>query len=119
MFKLKQMFAVLLLSSACALSGASLAADKAASAAAPSISSVSSVPASTPVMAAASGMVNLNTADVATLARELSGVGDVKARAIVDYRAAHGAFTSVDQLLEVQGVVVGILEKNRNKLTVN
>lgn len=62
--------------------------------------------------------VNLNTADIETLARELNGVGMAKARAIVEYREAHGEFTMVDELLEVKGIGMAILEKNLSKLTV-
>ncbi|QEY59114.1 ComEA family DNA-binding protein [Pseudomonas sp. C27(2019)] len=62
--------------------------------------------------------VNINSADSQTLARELNGIGEAKARAIVDYREAHGAFASVDELLEVKGIGMAILEKNLNKLTI-
>ena len=65
------------------------------------------------------GKVNLNTADAATLARELLGIGEVKAQAIVEYRTANGAFASVDDLLEVKGIGAAILEKNRDKLSIN
>lgn len=64
-------------------------------------------------------VVNLNTADAATLQRELLGIGATKAQAIVAYREAHGNFASVDELLEVKGVGEATLEKNRDKLTVN
>ncbi|HKM36455.1 MAG TPA: helix-hairpin-helix domain-containing protein [Thiopseudomonas sp.] len=63
-------------------------------------------------------VVNLNTADIETLARELNGVGAAKARAIVEYREAHGEFAMVDELLEVKGIGMAILEKNLSKLTV-
>lgn len=63
--------------------------------------------------------VNLNTADVEQLQRELKGVGSTKAKAIVDYREAHGPFVSVDELLEVKGIGASILEKNRNKLALD
>ena len=62
--------------------------------------------------------VNINAADMETLARELNGVGSAKARAIVEYREANGAFASIDELLEVKGIGMAILEKNRNKLSV-
>ncbi|PZW71057.1 MULTISPECIES: helix-hairpin-helix domain-containing protein [unclassified Pseudomonas] len=62
--------------------------------------------------------VNLNTADAETLQRELSGVGAVKAQAIVAYRDTHGEFASVDELLEVKGIGEALLERNRAKLTV-
>lgn len=48
--------------------------------------------------------VNINSADMETLARELNGVGSAKARAIVEYREANGAFASIDELLEVKGI---------------
>ena len=63
-------------------------------------------------------IVNINNADIETLARELNGVGAAKARAIVEYREAHGAFASVDELLEVKGIGMAILEKNFKKLTI-
>lgn len=62
--------------------------------------------------------VDINSADTETLARELNGVGVAKARAIVEYRETNGAFASIDELLEVKGIGVAILEKNRNKLSV-
>ena len=63
--------------------------------------------------------IDLNSADAETLARELNGIGEAKARAIVEYRQANGAFTSVDELLEVKGIGAATLEKNRERLTVN
>ncbi len=69
--------------------------------------------------APATDRVNLNTANTATLEKGLVGIGGVKARAIVDYREAHGAFTSVDELLEVKGIGTATLEKNRDRLTLD
>ncbi|ARS48521.1 helix-hairpin-helix domain-containing protein [Pseudomonas sp. GD04158] len=63
--------------------------------------------------------VNLNTADAATLQKELAGIGATKAQAIVAYREEHGNFASVDELLEVKGIGPATLEKNRDKLSVN
>lgn len=48
-------------------------------------------------------LVNLNTADQVTL-ETLPGVGPVTAGAILGWRAEHGGFTSVDELLEVDGI---------------
>lgn len=64
-------------------------------------------------------VVNLNTADAATLQSELVGIGATKAQAIVAYREEHGNFASVDELLEVKGIGEATLEKNRDKLSVN
>ncbi len=63
--------------------------------------------------------VNLNSADVETLTRELKGIGETKAKAIVEYREAHGPFSSVDELLEIKGIGAATLEKNRAKLSLN
>ena len=65
------------------------------------------------------GKVNLKAADAATLLRELLGIGEVKAQAIVAYRDEHGDFASVDELLEVKGIGEATLEKNRDKLSIN
>ncbi|MDT9595198.1 ComEA family DNA-binding protein [Nocardioides zeae] len=52
---------------------------------------------------AAGGQVNLNTADLAAL-DTLPGVGPVTAQAILDWRTENGGFTSVDELVEVDGI---------------
>jgi competence protein ComEA len=48
-------------------------------------------------------LVNLNTADAAAL-DTLPGVGPVTAESILSWREEHGGFTSVDELLEVDGI---------------
>lgn len=48
-------------------------------------------------------LVNLNTADATTL-ETLPGVGPVTAGAILTWRDTNGAFTTVDELLEVDGI---------------
>ncbi|WP_137808060.1 helix-hairpin-helix domain-containing protein [Pseudomonas sp. G(2018)] len=65
------------------------------------------------------GKVDLNGADAPTLQRELSGIGEAKAKAIVAYRETNGPFASVDELLEVKGIGKAILDRNREKLEVN
>ncbi|PJI93341.1 ComEA family DNA-binding protein [Luteimicrobium subarcticum] len=63
------------------------------------------------------GLVDLNTADVATL-DGLPGIGPVIAQRIVDRRTQVGAFTSVDQLEEVSGVGPVLLAKVRDLVRV-
>lgn len=63
-------------------------------------------------------LINLNTADVATLAREMEGIGEAKARAIVEHRQRNGAFKSVDELALVKGIGAKTLAVNRPRLTV-
>ena len=62
---------------------------------------------------ALAGPVNVNTADAATLARELDGIGPAKAQAIVDYRGKNGPFRAAEDLLKVQGIGERVLEQNR------
>jgi competence protein ComEA len=68
---------------------------------------------------AESDKIDMNQADAATLQRELAGVGEAKAKAIVAYRESNGPFSSVEELLEVKGIGKAILDKNRDKLEVN
>jgi len=65
-----------------------------------------------------SDKIDLNQADAPTLQRELAGIGEAKAQAIVTYRDTNGPFSSVDELLEVKGIGKAILDKNREKLEV-
>lgn len=51
----------------------------------------------------AGALVNINTADPATL-ETLPGVGPVTAGAIIGWRDQHGGFTAVEELLEVDGI---------------
>lgn len=66
---------------------------------------------------AAQGRVNLNTADLDTL-DTLPGVGPVLAQRIVDWRAEHQRFSSVDELGEVSGIGEKLLAQLRPKVTV-
>jgi competence protein ComEA len=61
--------------------------------------------------------VNINTADAATLASSLKGVGPAKAEEIVRYREAYGPFKSVDELTDVKGIGNSTLEGNRAIIT--
>ncbi len=60
--------------------------------------------------------VNINTADAGTLAEMLVGVGDARAKAIIEFRDANGPFTSADQLVEVKGIGNSVVEKNRDRI---
>lgn len=66
-----------------------------------------------------SAKVNLNAADAETLRRDLFGIGAAKAKAIIAYRDSNGPFTAVDELLEVKGIGKALLEKNRERLSIN
>ena len=67
--------------------------------------------------ALAADVVNINTADAATLDEVLLNVGPAKAQAIVEYRRENGAFKSVEQLAMVKGIGLKTVEKNRERIT--
>ena len=60
--------------------------------------------------------VNINTAGVQPLAENINGVGPKKAEAIVAYRKANGPFKSVEELTNVKGIGVKLIEKNKADL---
>lgn len=68
--------------------------------------------------AASPEKVDINNADAATLDRVLDGVGPSKAAAIVAHRKQHGAFRSADDLAEVKGIGLALVEQNRDRITV-
>jgi len=68
-----------------------------------------------PVLACA-GPVDINTADAATIARELNGVGESRARAIVEFREKNGRFASPDDVLKVSGIGPQVLKLNRDNI---
>ncbi len=60
--------------------------------------------------------ININTADAATLAAELQGVGISKANAIVEYRKVNGPFGSANDLTAVKGIGTRTVEINRDNI---
>jgi competence protein ComEA len=69
--------------------------------------------------AAPAQSVDLNTADVATLSRDLLGIGETRARAIVEHRRRHGPFRSVDELALVRGIGPKTVDRNRARMRVS
>jgi competence protein ComEA len=64
------------------------------------------------------GVVNVNTASVQEL-QLLPGVGEARARAIVDLRKQRGGLKSLDELLDVKGIGDASLEKLRPHLALD
>lgn len=62
--------------------------------------------------------VDINSATADQLAKQLSGIGPAKARAIIEYRESNGPFKSVDDLDRVKGIGKSTVEKNRSLITV-
>lgn len=62
-------------------------------------------------------LVNINTADVATL-MTLSGIGEVKAQNIILYRTEHGKFKNIADIQNVSGIGEAIYTKIKNSITI-
>lgn len=62
--------------------------------------------------------ININTASKDELTK-LSGVGDSKAEAIIEYRTKSGGFKKVEDLKNVDGIGEKTVEKLKDKITVN
>lgn len=71
-----------------------------------------------PVALFAATPLNINVATADQLAAVMSGVGEKKAQAIIEYRKEHGAFKSLDQLVNVKGIGEVLLERNKALLQV-
>jgi competence protein ComEA len=69
------------------------------------------------VSSAASAALNLNTATKEDLVA-LQGIGPSKAQAILDYRAAHGGFKTIDELKDVKGIGAKRFERLKGELTI-
>ncbi|MCL4157898.1 UNVERIFIED_CONTAM: hypothetical protein GTU68_035593 [Idotea baltica] len=61
-------------------------------------------------------VVNINQATAEELATVLTGVGEGKAQAIVEYREQHGSFDSHEELIEVKGIGEAILAANAARI---
>jgi|YNPBryBLVA2012_1023415.scaffolds.fasta_scaffold03294_5 competence protein ComEA len=73
--------------------------------------------AASPALTPAATLLDVNTAGVADLER-LPGIGPITAQQIVEYRQAHGPFSSPEDLLRVPGIGPATLEKLRPWITV-
>lgn len=61
--------------------------------------------------------ISINTADLETLTL-LKGVGPTIAKRIVDYRAVHGLFQSVEDIMDIKGIGTKTFEKMRDQLCI-
>ncbi len=61
--------------------------------------------------------VDINSADAATLAAVLDGVGVVKAEAIIRYREMHGGFATIEELANVSGIGMSTVDRNEGRIT--
>ena len=69
-----------------------------------------------PIAATAGPLVDINRADEYEISRDLFGVTLGQGRDIVEYREAHGPFSSVDDLLKVEGISRDFLNRHQDYL---
>lgn len=74
-------------------------------------------PAADTAAPSASGRVNINTADTAELTT-VSGIGESRAQAIIDYREKNGGFHSIEDIKNVEGIKDGLFSKIKDKITI-
>ncbi len=61
--------------------------------------------------------VNINTASADQISTAMTGIGDSKAQAIVQYRKSNGKFKSIQDLENVDGIGMKTVEKNKDNIT--
>ena len=65
----------------------------------------------------ASGKININSADSATL-QQINGIGPVTADKIIEYRKSNGGFTKIEDLKNVNGIGDKTFEKMKDYVTI-
>jgi len=68
--------------------------------------------------AAASGLININTAG-ATELTTLWGISTIRAQRIIEYREQHGAFQTTEEIIDVRGIGRGIYNRIVEQITVS
>ena len=61
--------------------------------------------------------ININTANAEQISTAMTGIGDSKAKAIVEYRKSHGKFKSIQDLENVDGIGGKTVERNKANIT--
>jgi len=64
-----------------------------------------------------SAKVNINTATVEEL-MSLKGIGEKKAKSIVEYREEIGSFATIDELKGVKGIGDKVFNKIKNRIAI-
>lgn len=66
---------------------------------------------------AKSDKININTADSYQLCK-IDKIGEVLANRIIEYRAKHGSFKTIEEIKKVEGIGESNFEKIKDKITV-
>ena len=65
----------------------------------------------------AEGRVNINTAGLEEL-MTLNGIGETRAKAIIEYRSEKGSFTKAEDIMQIPGIKEGIYRKIQDQIIV-
>lgn len=63
------------------------------------------------------GLLNINRADTAEF-MTLPGIGQSKAEALIKYREEHGGFSSIEEIMNVEGIKEGVFNKIKDSIKV-
>ncbi len=63
------------------------------------------------------GKININTASIEQLTT-LTGIGEAKAKAIIQYREENGNFSTIEDIMKVSGISENIFAKIKENITV-
>ncbi len=61
-------------------------------------------------------LININTANIDEL-KNITGIGDVKAKSIIEYREKIGGFKNIEEIKEVEGIGDKTFEKIKDEIT--
>ena len=61
-------------------------------------------------------LININLADISEL-KKITGIGEVKAQSIIDYREKSGGFKSIEEIKNVDGIGEKTFEKIKDEIT--
>lgn len=61
--------------------------------------------------------ININTANIETL-QTLTGIGQSKAQAIIDYREQNGNFKTIEEIKNISGIGESLYEKIKDNITI-
>lgn len=62
-------------------------------------------------------LININTASLEQL-QTLNGIGESKAKSIIEYRTTNGNFKSIDEIKNVSGISESLYEKIKDSITI-
>jgi len=63
--------------------------------------------------------ININKANADALQHYLVGVGESRAKGIVEYRKDHKKFNAIEEIMKVKGIGKAIFKKNKSLLSIN